>query len=108
MGHWCLNTLDAVRLIKIPAYKAKLFTRASDLKPNCFHFSCTISLRFDFVDFGRLREVFSLVRALRVFIGTYSYRYDAEFTSLASEIVSKLLFTHKKFCFKLVRYISIS
>ena len=33
------NTLDAARLFSIPAYNAKLFTRASALKPNCFHFS---------------------------------------------------------------------
>ena len=47
---------------------------------------------------------FSFVLALGEFIGTYSYQYDPEFTSLrvnakgsASEIVSKLLFTHKSF-----------
>ena len=33
------NTLDATRLFEIPAYNAKLFTRASALKPNCFYFS---------------------------------------------------------------------
>ena len=45
---------------------------------------------------------------------TLCYQYDAEFTYLhvnarsASEIVSKLLFTHKKFCFKQVREAEIS
>ena len=96
-----------------------VYVESPTTKPNCFlvqHYppqAKLFSLQLNnqsTILFRRLPFAlsFSFVRAMSEFIGTYSYQYNAIFTSLcvrsAFEIVSNLLFTHKKFCFKQVRY----